>query len=306
MRVTSGIIKTQLTRDLQGALAALAKQQAMISSGRRLNAPADDPGGAARALTVRSRQAATEQLQKNIEIVRTSLSSADATLRSVVDGLQQAKDVAIQGASDSNDALSRQAIGGQVDQILEAMVSYANTRAPGGTMLFGGQEVATAPYTVTRDVNGAITAVTVNARGIAGQMLAEVADGLTVAQSVPGTTVFGAMTDPTNVFDTLIRLRNALNTNDAATVRTELDTLTTVHDRATSASVLVGTRLGWLDTLENRLNDEAVTFATSLSAIEDVDMVKAVSDLVQIQTFYEAGLASGARLLRESLVDFLR
>ncbi len=305
MRVTPGIINAQLANDLQTALTALATQQQLILTGRRINAPADDPGGTANALVVRSRQAANDQLQKNIAIARGSLGSADSVLRSVIDGLQQAKDVAIQGANDSNDALSRQALGAQVDQILEAMVSFGNTRGSDGTMIFGGQEVTTAPYAVTRDVNGAISAVTVNARGIDGQMRAEVADGLTVAQGVSGNIVFGAASDPTNVFDTLIRLRDALDTNNAANVRAELDNVTAGHDRATTASVLVGTRLGWLDTLESRLKDDAVTLATSLSSIEDVDMVKAISDLNQIQTFYQAGLAAGARLLKQSLADFL-
>src|SRR6185436_14142390 len=105
------------------------------------------------------------------------------------------------------DALSRQALGTQIDQILEGVVSLANTRGPAGAMIFGGQEVTVAPYTVTRDVNGKITAVASNPRGIDGQMRVEVVEGLTVAQGVSGNTVFGAISDSTNVFSTLIRLR---------------------------------------------------------------------------------------------------
>lgn len=306
MRVTPGLITMQLARDLNVALAALAKQQGMVATGRRINAPSDDPGGTANALTVRSRQAANAQFQKNIDAARRSLSTADSTLRSVIDALQLAKDLAIAGGNDAADALSRQALGTQVDQTLEQIVGIANSRGPDGTMLFGGQEVTVAPYTVTRNGAGKITAVTVNPRGIDGSMPAEVAEGLTVAQGVPGTTVFGAMVDPTNAFDMLIRLRDALNANNGVAVRAEIPTVTTAHDRAANASLLLGTRLGWLDALESRHQDEAVTLAASLGGIEDADMAKVISDLVQIQTFYEAGLASGARLLQQSLADFLR
>ena len=306
MRVTPGLITTQLARDLNTALAALTKQQGMIATGRRVNAPADDPAGTARALTVRSRQAANAQFQKNIDTARSNLTTADASVRSVIDALQQAKDLAIQGANDSNDAAAKQAIGAQVDQVLEQIVATANSRGPRGTMLFGGQEVTVAPYTVTRDVNGKITAVTVNARGIDGSMPAEVAEGLTVAQGVSGNTVFGAMSSVSNAFDTLIGLRNALNTNNAVGIQDGITNTTLAHDRAVDASIQLGTRAGWLDALENRLKDEAVTLTSSLGAIEDADMAKAISDLTQIQTFYEAGLASGARLLQQSLADFLR
>jgi flagellar hook-associated protein 3 FlgL len=234
------------------------------------------------------------------------LTTSDASLRSVVDFLQQAQELALQGANDTSDAQARLAIGAQVDQVLEQVVALANGRGPDGTMMFGGQELTVAPYTVTRDVNGKITALTVNPRGIDGTVPVEVAEGLTVLQGVSGTTAFGALTDPTNAFSTLIRVRDALNINDGATVRSELDNVAAIHDRVTTAALLAGTRLGWLDALESRLKDESVGLAVSVGAIEDADMTKAISDLSQIQVFYEGGLAAGARLLQQSLVDFLR
>jgi flagellar hook-associated protein 3 FlgL len=174
-------------------------------------------------------------------------------------------------------------------------------------MLFAGQEVTVAPYTVTRDpLDNTITAVTAHARGIDDAMPVEVAEGLTVVQGVSGNTVFGALSDPTNAFDTLIRLREALQINDAAAVRAEIDNISTAHDRATSSLAVVGTRLGWLNSLEMRLDDEKLVLDTSLGRIEDLDLAKAVTEMQQMQTFYEAGLASGARLLQQSLVDFLR
>jgi flagellar hook-associated protein 3 FlgL len=306
VRVTSAGMGAQLNRDLQAALAALAKQHAIIASGRRLNAPSDDPTGTARALTVRSRQTANSQYLTNIAAARGNLSTSESTVRSAIDYLQQAKDLAIQGSNDSNSAAARQALGEQVNQILEAMVSFGNSRGANGGMLFGGQESNVPPYTVTLDVTNKITAVTVNPRGIDGTLPVEVAEGLTVAQGVSGTITFGTMADPTNAFDTLIRLRDALNANNGANVRAELDDLTVAHDRATTASILVGTRLALLETMENRLMDEAEGLASALSTLEDADMAKAITDLNAIQTLYEAGLASGARLLQQSLVDFLR
>jgi flagellar hook-associated protein 3 FlgL len=118
--------------------------------------------------------------------------------------------------------------------------------------------------------------------------------------------VFGKMSVTSNTFDTLIRLRDALNTNNAVAAGLEIDNLTTAHDLATSTSVEVGTRLGWLDSLENRLKDETLVFASSLSRIEDADLAQAATDLRQLQTSYEGGLAAGARLLQLSLLNFLK
>jgi flagellar hook-associated protein 3 FlgL len=306
MRVTPSIIGAQLSRDLHTALFAMAKQQRMIATGRRLNEPSDDPHGTAQALTTRSRQSANNQYQRNMITARIRLTSADSTLRDAVAGLQRAHELAVQGGNDTNDATSRQAIGTEMDQILEAIVNEANGRAPDGTYLFGGQEITAPPYTVTRDLTGKITAVAANPRGIDGAMLLEVAEGLTVAQGLPGTTAFGDLTDPTNVFDTLIRLRDALNTNNGAVIRAEIANVDLGRSSIGKAELVLGTRLGWLDAVEERLLEDATGVASSLSAIEDADMAKAISDLKQIETFYQGGLASAARLLQQSLVDFLR
>lgn len=527
MRITPGMINSQVQNDLQAALAALSRQQNLVSSGRRILTPADDPGGTAQGLTIRSRQAATEQFQKNIAEARDNLQATDTALRSVLETVTRAKEVAIQGANDSNSPLDKQGLAAQVDQLLEAMVSLGNTRGNRGQFLFGGQESTVAPYTVTRDTSGKITAVAVNTRGIDGQTPAEVSEGLTIGTTVSGTAVFGASTDSTYAFDVLIRLRDRLNANNAAqtlslvadvgstggansakylglttatdlqvagpsgtayirltttaddtvsavgksasaiatatainastattgvtatatqsqiaytagtfanditldgtagkklvingtsvtggvsgasaaarrdalvalinaqvtgvvaapsgtsgftltaadgrniSIQTDstvtatsananffgyttgltsevvvarggvtltaardftttaaqtpsgqiggtgaaasvgraLDELTAALDRATVPATTTGTRLGWLDLIDGRLKDEAVNQAGNLSRVEDLDFAKAIGDLQQLQMFYEAGLASSARLLQQSLLNFLK
>lgn len=306
MRITPGTMTARLNADLQAALAALSKRETMLATNRRINAPADDPGGTAQSLTIRARKTANAQFQRNIDAARNTLTSADSSIRGVIDYLQQARDIAMQGANDSNDALGRQALGAQIDQILEAQLAIGTMRAPNGMRLFGGQEATLAPYTATRDVNGFITAVVANPRGITGGTPVEVSEGLTVDQSVSGQDVFGDLAVTSNVFDTLIRLRDALNANNNVAIGAELDNLATAQDVALAASVETGTRLGWLDDLEGRLRDESLVFASSLSRIEDADMAQAATELRQIQLSYEGGLAAGARLLSQSLLDFLR
>jgi flagellar hook-associated protein 3 FlgL len=306
MRVTPGSINIRVTADLQRSLAAMGRQQGLIASGRRINEPADDPGGAAAAITIRSRQAANEQFQKNINEARLNLLSADGILQSIVEALTSGKELAIQGGNDTNDGTSRLAIAGRVDQILEDLVTLGNTRSPRGAMLLGGQESTASVYTVTRDAAGSITAVTPNPRGIDAATPAEVAEGLTISTTVSGTSVFGAPADTDNAFTMLITLRDALRANDGAATRATLDGLTTALDRATRASTVVGTRLAWMETLDARLKDEGTALSESLSRIEDLDYAKAISELNQIQLSYNAGLGAAARVLQQSLLDFLR
>jgi flagellar hook-associated protein 3 FlgL len=306
MRVTPGILTARITANLQRALSGIARQQEQIDSGKRINRPSDDPGGTAQALTVRSRLAANAQFQRNVAEVRESLGSADSVLRGVVDAMQRAHELAVQGGNDSNSAPDRQALAGEINQLLESMVAYGNSRGQRDTMLFGGQETTTAPYTVTRDAQGRITAVTANPLGIDGPTAVEVMETLTVAPSVSGTTAFGAPTDPTSTFAVLISLRDALDANDGTAVRASLAGVDAALDRASMASVVVGTRLSWVGALDDRLKDESLVLSSSLSRVEDADIAGAVAQLTTLQTTYQAGLAASARTLQQSLLDFLR
>ncbi len=306
MRVTPGITTARVTANLARTLAAMSRTQEQLSSGRRITEPADDPGGAAQAVGIRSQRAASEQFRKNIAAARSSLATTDTTVRAVSDVLVRAKEAAIQGSNDSNDALSRRALAGQADQILEELFALANDAAPDGAKLFGGQETLVAPYAATRDADGRITAVVANPRGIDGETRAEVAEGLTVATAISGTDVFGDAADATAAFGTLIRLRDALDAADGAAIRDTLGDLDSAIDRAALASTVVGTRLGWIISLDERHQDQEVVLSESLARLEDLDYVRAVQQLTDIEAAHEAGLAAAARVIRQSLLDFLR
>src|SRR5438876_4831471 len=134
MRVTPAMIGSRMGADLSAAQAALARQQALIASGRRTLAPADDPAAFAQAEVVRARQAANSQFQANLGGARDALGAGEAAVRSVLDTLTRAREIAVQGASDTNDALARQSLAGEVDTILEGLVSLGNSRSAAGAM----------------------------------------------------------------------------------------------------------------------------------------------------------------------------
>ena len=210
MRVTQSMMSNQVSQQISAALAAIARQQERVSSGKRILVPSDDPAGTAQAVAIRSRQAAATQFQSNMATAQSSLATTDVTMRSIEEVVTQGIEAAVQGVNDTNDPLARQAVGTTVNQLLETLVSLANSRTGTGTFLFGGQESTIAPYTAARDSAGQITTVVPNPRGIDGSTDAAVAEGVSMSTRVSGTTVFGAATDQSYAFDVLIKLRDSL------------------------------------------------------------------------------------------------
>jgi flagellar hook-associated protein 3 len=266
MRITNQMIGAQLQRRLSLGLSTLARQQDHLAASKRLLVPSDDPAGAAQAVVTRSRQAAADQWTRNIGEARDRLMATDETLGSVANVLTRAHELAVQGANDTNDAQARQALGSEVDQILEGLVSLANTRRPRDEYLFGGQESTRAPYVATRDANGTITAVTPNARGIDGSRPAEVWDGLSVTTDVSGTAVFGSPTDQSYAFGALIRLRDSLLANEGGVS----ETLALTADVDAAGAANAGAYLGVDATTDLEIaGPSGVAFAPLTNAADD-------------------------------------
>lgn len=58
--------------------------------------------------------------------------------------------------------------------------------------------------------------------------------------------------------------------------------------------------------IENRVMDQEVIARRIMSNNEDADMERVIIDLMTQENIHRAALASGARILQPSLMDFLR
>ena len=68
----------------------------------------------------------------------------------------------------------------------------------------------------------------------------------------------------------------------------------------------VGARMNRLDLTTNRLDDDYVGFTKLMSLNEDVDIAEAVMHLKSEEAVYQASLATGAKVIQPSLVDYIR
>jgi flagellar hook-associated protein 3 FlgL len=108
-----------------------------------------------------------------------------------------------------------------------------------------------------------------------------------------------------SVFNTLIRLRTALEAGDTEEIGRSLERLDTDMSRLNFARAEIGGRLKNLETIDVRLQDENVQLQAALSEEVDVDLIEAISQLTARQFAFEASLRSSASLMQMSLLNFL-
>lgn len=173
---------SQGLRGILNVQSQMYKTQDQVSTGKRVLTPADDPIAAARILQLEQATADTTQYRKNIDGAVTSLELEDTQLGTVANLLQRVRELTVQAGDGALSQSQRGAIQAEMGNILDQMVSLANTRSSSGEYIFGGYRGGQAPFVQ----NGS----TYSYMGDDGQRLVQISNSTSVATGDSGSDVF--------------------------------------------------------------------------------------------------------------------
>ncbi len=292
-RVTQSMMAERSLAGMQLGLTRLAKVQEQLSTGRILNRPSDSPIDAASAMSLRKGLDDQQQFLRNTSDGLAWLNTADSTLSSMSLQIRKARELALQGANTGAlSADARNALATEIEGIRQGLIKDANTTYLDRPIL-GGITAGRTAY----DDSGAFV-------GQAGAVTRTVATGVRINVNVDGPTVVGP--DGANLFDDLAALATAIRAGDSAATATGLDALQAGLGRVTNALSDIGSRTVRVESAQQAAIDAELSVKTSLSEVENTDLPKALMELKLQETAYQAALASTARVMQPSLIDFLR
>jgi len=292
MRVTYTMLTNTLLNDLSNNLDRVESLQKQLSSGKKISRPSDDPIGTTRAMALRSNLNTQDQYIRNMDFAKAELDMADKTLQEISDVLGRIKDLAVRGSNESLPQGSRDAIGKEVDQLIDQLIQLGNTTVS-GRYIFSGFRTTTSPLERNGDV--------VNYRGDNNTREVEIATGQVLKLTPPGKSLFV----DTGMFDNLIRLKNELYAGDTSGINQEIGTIDNMIDKVGIEIAEVGARSQRLDWTNNLLQDREVTYKDLLSKQEDIDIEDVVLKLYAQQNVYQASLMAAAKVLQPSLINYL-
>ncbi|VBB42513.1 putative Flagellin and related hook-associated proteins [uncultured Desulfatiglans sp.] len=145
MRVTNKLLADTVNQNLLRSVRDLLKTEEVVSSGKRINKPSDDPVGSARTLHYRRLLGAVGQYERNMNHADAWLKSTESALGTANDLLVRAKELAVYQASETASAETRAAAAAEVKVIWQEMLRLANTRF-GETYIFAGHQTDSAPF----------------------------------------------------------------------------------------------------------------------------------------------------------------
>jgi flagellar hook-associated protein 3 FlgL len=293
-RITTSMTSRMVLSDLHDVANRLARTQQKISSGKDLTVPSDDPFRTNRSLQLRSELEENRQYQRNIGEASAWQSVTDTALSQISDYALRARDLLVQGATDTMATEGRQALAQEIDQIVASVKSEANAQYA-GRYVFAGTSTTTAPYQ-----QGAIDTYS----GTPGAVNREIGRGVQVQVNADASAIGDGSG---GLIGTLRKIAADLRTpgSTATLGGADLQALDAAHDALVSTRAVSGALSNRLDSAKSRLGAIEETTTKLLSDNEDADMAQTLVDYSQQQAVYQAALKAGAQLIQPSLLDFL-
>ena len=306
-RITSSMTTRSLLSDINDVAVRQDATRRQMSSGKQITKPSDDPYSAARAMSLRTDLPGIKQHERNVQEAQSWMSVTDTTLGSITDLAQRARELVVQGATDTLPQTSRNAIADQIDQLIAGMKQEENATYDGRYVL-GGSRTNTKPYDATLQTTAAGVTPNDAYAGDAASQLREIGPGVTLAVNVRGDEVLGGTPGATgNMLGVLRDIATHLRAGDTQTLgNADLKAISGQIDNALAVRARVGAGMNRLDTASSRLAQIEESATSMLSDTEDADMAKVLTQYSTQQAVYQSALQAGARIVQTSLLDFLR
>jgi flagellar hook-associated protein 3 FlgL len=235
-----------------------------------------------------------DQYTNNIDQGISWLKSMESSLYEANEQLARAKELVLSQVTGTATDETREATAEEVKAIFEHMIYLANTRL-GERHVFSGFRTDTAPFLSTSDYTY---------QGDTGTIETEIARGEKVSINLTGSEVFTG--GPVNIFETFDDIVTHLQNDDVAGLQADLDALDSGVNHVLAKLAEVGGKTNRLESTQSNLEDLKLNATELLSALEDTDLVEAVTQLSMQETAYQASLAASTRLMEMSLLDFLK
>lgn len=324
MRITNSMMLNSMMRNISNNEVKMNKTQQMLSTGKKFLTPSDDPIGVSRSLRLHTEVSNMEQYQRNAEDAQSWLETTEKAMENLTTVFQRARELTIQAANGTNAPAEREAIGAELSQLKEQVITIANTTYAGSYVFSGyktnkplmdkdgkyslqgdpADPAQTLKNTEVIEYNvGMADRMAVNF--VPQRIFGTLAGGKTADDAVDTVTDVNTGDKPQmiQVFDDLI---DDLNTNDEAGIKGAIGRIDMHFNNVSAIRSEIGVKNNRLDLILNRIADDTLNIKDLLSQNEDVDMAEVIMNLKMQESVYQASLSGGARIIQPTLMDFLR
>ena len=237
------------------------------------------------------------QFQRNLNQAENWLNTTESSLKSGTEVIQRARELTIYAANDSMTSNDRKMVAKEMKELRDELVDISNAKL-GDSYIFSGQNTETKPF----EVVDADPDNHVKYTGDTNSVSRRLNENVEMDISLTGKEVFKAEIE--NINKIYNQLEDAsVSGEDIGSNLSEMDE--SINKFAELRSE-VGGKLQRTGNIISRLEANEVHLRSLKSKNEDADLAEVITELKMEETVYRASLASGSRIMQQSLVDFIR
>lgn len=274
-----------------------------IISKKNFTKISENPTDATKVLKLKNQLAQIEEYQGNIKAATSEMNLAYDTLGDITSELSSIKDKVLEASNASTTIDAAKAIATEIKERVGTIQDKMNTKYL-DNYIFSGTYIQQQPYVT--DENGDI--VYKGSSKQAGDRNLTIAENKTLTYNFTGEEIFGAQ-DGTNDFFSQMRELDTLLTTEPLEydeIRKKLDVLDSSIEKTTQVQGSVSAKVISLESVSDNNEDTILKLTEDRSDLEDIDIIKAASDLANAQQALQASYAIGSQVLGSvSLLDYI-
>jgi flagellar hook-associated protein 3 FlgL len=294
---TSALMHSNMNRNAE----AIARLQAQIGSGLRIQLPSDDPVAAARLLRIQREESNLSQYNNNIGKVSDNLRIQETHLQSSSDAVLSVRDLLLWASTGSNSGEDLSAIASQLSSLEDSLVSFFNAKDESGNYLFSGTR-SDSPAVSFDPLTGQYTMT-----GNDEQRQAVVGNGVLIGDNVTAKQILGDDADLLNDLHTLVESLKTAPADPAtlAQLKSTLEQLDVTHGNILGAITEMGGRQNTLTLMAESNADVSLVNQKVQGDLSQLDMGGAFLEVSAYELAMQASQKVYSRVATISLFDLI-
>ena len=306
MRISSATVNNMATSSMSGAYTKYANIIQKIAENKNFTKISENVPDAVSLLKVKDQISELEGYQGNVQHAINELNIVYDSLNNVTEEISAINSLVVSASNGSTTPDAAKAYASEIEQRVGTITDLMNVKYL-DNYVFSGTYIKETPYTKDEDGN-------INYNGsskAAGNRNLMISKDTKYAYNFTGEEIFGEQDGVNDFFAQMKDLVKLLNDEEGTgldydAIREKLNILDKTSNNVAQKNGLVSTRVSKL-TATQEINADTINNLTEKRAnIEEVDIIKAASDLASAQTGLQASYLLGTNVLGGvSLLDYI-
>lgn len=315
MRITNTMVVDKFLSNMNRNMATMNKYTQQLATERKVTRLSDDPVGVLNSFNARQNVIGVNRYLDNLISARQFVEQNDSALQELSSIITEIRSNLVDATTNLKNPGDMSNIAKVVREYKDHIMEAIGNASIGGKYVFAGFNSTKKPFTVDAATgkvlyNGVDLSDTANAVAIADEQSQsfqlELGVGIKMEVTFNGVTVMGTGDDNIfNILDTIIKELESPNP-DIGTLTGFLGDLDNFQQNTLSNLATIGARETRLELMENRYNADSVTYEGIMSDVEDIDPAEVIMRYRLADSIYQQALATGAKIIVPTLVDFLK